>query len=583
MAASFRFSPRANRAHEIAWRPWGPDAFAEAEAAGRPVYLLLTAGWGEWCHRLDEEALSDPDLIATLNEHFIPMRVDADRHPHVQDRYIAGGWPTNAFLTPTGEVLWSAAYTEPHELQRVATGVQRAWDGDRATLLGEIERRRRALEAARTRHPPPGLVRREAADDVLSALRAAYDPRNGGFGDTPRFPDADPLELLYLHGGRGDAEAAAMADTTLDGILAGHLWDAEDGGFFRYATGADWTEPRREKLLETQAELLRAFALGAHLRQRPDWAERAERTVAWVDQALGRPDGLWAGSLVAEPGYFEDDAAARASRPAPVPDQALFTHWNALWIQALAEAGGRLARADWIARAATALETLLETMAAPGGLLYHYAEPDQEARIDFLMVDALEAARACQTLAELTGVELWMERALALAAAMRKTYWSDEGGFWDRAKTGHDVGILRYRDRPFDLNAHAARFWLHLALANQTGGHRAVAERILAILSPRAGRWGVAGAPFALAAEEFFDRPLVLVVVGPPEATAALRGAALAVPVPGRRVVNLPRGGRLDNADLAAVEGGALYVCRSGSVSAPVRQPADLPEALGGR
>src|SRR5262245_38098680 len=107
MPMSFRFSPRPNRADEIHWRAWNADAFAEAVKADKPVLLNLTAMWCHWCHLMDETTYSDHDLIALINDNMIAVRVDADQHPHVQDCYIAGGWPTNAFLTPTGEVLWS--------------------------------------------------------------------------------------------------------------------------------------------------------------------------------------------------------------------------------------------------------------------------------------------------------------------------------------------------------------------------------------------------------------------------------------------------------------------------------------------
>src|SRR5690606_20853156 len=148
----------------------------------------------------------------------------------------------------------------------------------RAELQGEIDRRRRALEAARGRQVAVGLVRREAADDVFSALLDAFDPRNGGFGTAPKFPLPDAIELLFVQAARlGDEGSRAVAERTLDGMLAGELFDPIDGGSFRYALAADWTEPRREKPLETNAGLLRAYALGAHLLERRDWRAAAER------------------------------------------------------------------------------------------------------------------------------------------------------------------------------------------------------------------------------------------------------------------------------------------------------------------
>src|SRR5687768_15755313 len=160
MSDNFRFSPRPNRAHEIQWRSWGAKAFADAAAANKPVLLNLTAVWCHWCHLMDETTYSDPALISLINENFLPIRVDADKQPHVQDRYIAGGWPTNAFLTPTGEVLWSGTYITADEFRAVATSVLTAWRERRDELASEIEKRRRAMEAARGRGIPFGLVRR---------------------------------------------------------------------------------------------------------------------------------------------------------------------------------------------------------------------------------------------------------------------------------------------------------------------------------------------------------------------------------------------------------------------------------------
>jgi len=129
--SDFRFSPRANRAHEIAWRAWGDEAFAEARAVGKPVLLAISAVWCHWCHVMDETSYSDPQVMAAIADGFVAVRVDNDRRPDVNRRYNMGGWPTIAFLTAAGEVLTGATYLVP---RLGATG--------RAT--GPITRRSRA-------------------------------------------------------------------------------------------------------------------------------------------------------------------------------------------------------------------------------------------------------------------------------------------------------------------------------------------------------------------------------------------------------------------------------------------------------
>ncbi|MGQ0813755.1 MAG: DUF255 domain-containing protein [Gemmatimonadota bacterium] len=558
---SFRFSSRPNRAREINWRTWSHDAFAEAAAADKPILLNLTAVWCHWCHLMDETTYSEAGLIQLINDKLIPVRVDADQHPHVQDRYIAGGWPTNAFLTPTGEVLWSGTYVPPEQFTQVASGVLGAWGERRAELKLEIERRRKALDAARGRHHVVGLVRREAADDVLSATIDAYDERNGGFGTEPKFPYVDAIELLFVHGVRDNADYLRMGEQSLDGMLAGQLWDSKVGGFYRYATAADWSSPREEKLLSVNAALLRIYALGASAHRRAEWRDIAKRIVAWVDSTLRLKDGLWRGSDAHD-------------------DDVLYTNYNAQWIRALAEAGGRLGEQQWITTARTALAALLQLMHAPGDLMFHYRLAAGAPQIGFLLSDTNDTARAAIAVAQATGDTTYLDHARRLAGGMEHGFWAEDGGFWERTKGADEVGALRYREKPFDANAEATRLLNDLTSATGERRYRALAERVLAVLSPQAGRCGVAGAGYALAVDEFFDPPMQVVIVGTGAQADALRAAALQLPLTARRVWSLPAGGRIGQLSFEPQAQPVSYIAGSRGMSPPVGQPERLHEAL---
>lgn len=557
----FRFSPRPNRAHDIQWRSWGAEPFAEAVAADKPILLNLTAVWCQYCHEMDETTFSDNNIITLINDQLIPVRVDADQYPHVQDRYIAGGWPTNAFLAPTGEVLWAGTYVTAEQFTEVAGSVLGAWNERRDALKLEIERRRKALETARTRQHGPGLVRREAADDVLAATIEAYDERNGGFGGAPKFPYVDAIELLFVQGARNNTDYLRMAEHSLDGMLAGDLWDREQGGFYRYAATAEWTDPREEKLLIVNAALLRIFALGASVNRRDEWRDTAVKIVEWADRALGRPDGLWAAS----------DAPN---------DDVLNTSYNAQWIAALACAGGRLRRTDWIMAARAALDTLLETMAAPNGLMFHFRSGSAAPQISFLLADSVDTARASIAVAQVTGNTHYFAEARRLATAIENTFWSETGGFWDRAKGADEVGMLRFRDVPFENNADAARLLNDLHLPTGERRCRALAERVLATLSAQAGRHGVAGAGYALAVDDFFDPPLQIVITGTGAEADALRQTALALPIANRAVWTMPEGGRVGQLNFARQPQPAAYIASSRGMTPPVTEPDKLEEAL---
>ncbi len=504
MAESFRYSPRPNQADRIHWRPWSRDAFAEAAQAGRPVLLHLSAVWCRACQEMDETTFSDDSVIELINTSVVPLRVDADRSPHIQDRYIAGGWPTNALLAPSGEVFWSDTFVDGPELRRVVRGVLEAWAERRGELELEIQRRRKAMEAARSRRPAVGLVRREAADDVLTGAQDQFDARNGGFGDAPKFIHAEAIELLLLEAQRlGNPAWSAMVERTLDGMLAGEIEDSVDGGFHHYALNADWTHPQVEKLLGVNARALSAFSLAAAHTGREDWRAAAARTVDWVETTLSR-DGLWAGSQYADPEYFREGVAGRRTQSPPPIDDTVYTASSGMWIAALADAGRLLGRSEWVERASAGLDTLLDTMAAPGGSLLHFRADGTEPASG-LLVDLLHGARAALAVASAGDRQDALHHAQRLIGVLEAGLWTDGGGFTDHRQSPDSIGALRFQDCPFEENALAARLMLDLSRRTRERTYRAMAERILAVLSPLAGRYAVEGATFAIAVDEFFE------------------------------------------------------------------------------
>jgi hypothetical protein len=223
---------------------------------------------------------------------------------------------------------------------------------------------------------------------------------------------------------------------------------------------------------------------------------------------------------------------------------------------------------------------LLSAMAAPGDLLYHFCDQDSAPRLPTLLLDVVEAARAGLAVHQATGSAAALEHARLLARAMERNFWAGEGGFYDRVRSDQDVGALRYRDQPFELNALAARVLLDLASATAERGWRAHAESTLAILSPAAGRWGAAGATFAMAAEEHFQPPARTLIVGDPAAAAHLREAALALPLPAHRVWSMPGGGTLGALSIPAEPSPAAYVCTARGRSPAITTGPELQPAL---
>ena len=544
----FHFSPRPNRAAEINWHGWSEEAFAEAGRLDRPILLSISAVWCHWCHVMDETTYSHAGVIDLINREYVPIRVDNDLRPDINQRYNMGGWPTTAFLTSSGEILTGATYMPPEQmadaLARVAT-YYRTHQPEIASKVLE-SKKRAGSGVARS----AGTLDDASVDTVLDAVKNAYDAEYGGFGSAPKFPQTDAILLLLEQAQlRGEADLREMATHTLERMAAGGTYDHVEGGFFRYSTTQDWSVPHFEKMLEDHAGLVAALSLaGAQ--------DTLDASTSYLDTVLRDPEtGLYAGSQDADEHYYSLDAEGRARATAPYVDRRIYTSWNAALAIAYLDAAARCVRPVLRDHAASLLERLFADRYRPGAGMEH-AEgvagqlPDQ--------VWALWAAvRAHQ--AGLAGD--WLEKARDIAEHLEKSYGdSDLGGYFDHA--GNDqLGRLSERIKPLVENSIAAMALAELdTLTGEPdqpylGRARRALESVAAL--PR--QYGLMAAVFARAV----DRLRHVIKVSTGNALLA-RAAMLAHPY---TVID-------PNGDDRAV------VCVGTICLAPVSTPAAIVEAI---
>src|SRR5262249_60733612 len=94
---------------------------------------------------------------------FVPIRVDNDVRPDINQRYNMGGWPTTAFLTPRGDVLTGATYLPPDQMADALGRVGSYYRTRKPEIVAAVlEGRRRAgaAVAASAAWHDPGMVDR---------------------------------------------------------------------------------------------------------------------------------------------------------------------------------------------------------------------------------------------------------------------------------------------------------------------------------------------------------------------------------------------------------------------------------------
>jgi uncharacterized protein YyaL (SSP411 family) len=583
---SFRFSPRPNRASEIAWRTWDQKAFQEAQVADKPVLLAISAVWCHWCHVMDETSYSDPEVIRLINERYVPIRVDNDERPDVNRRYNMGGWPTTAFLTPDGEIVHGGTYVPPDAMRANLAQVADLWSTQRADLAQRVAEMREKENEARA--PKAGDISFQIVDQIGSLIRGQYDPQFGGFGREPKFPQPKLLRfLLDEHRRFGYPEIATMLHRTLGAMAAGGMYDHVEGGFFRYSTTRQWEIPHYEKMLEDNAELLTIYA-EAHRSFPSAGYDRVVRDVIrWMDAVLWQDDRqLWAGSQDADEHYYTlDSQEERAKHDAPFVDRAIYTSWNDLAASAYFAAWAALDEGAFGDRAHNALGSLAERMWDEHTNTLYHSDAGDGPKVPNLLGD-LAAHLAALLDAHETGR---LKRALGLAVRTAGTIRDrledrEHGGFFDAPEKPGEPGRLSRRERPIEENALAAEGLLRLAALTGDNAWRELALRALRSFVGEYRQWGQFAASYASAVARALAEPLVVTVVGPADDVVAnalwRRARATSDPARSLHRVEPAR----DDETLARLgfpaDRVAAYVCIGTVCSAPIVDEASLGRAL---
>jgi uncharacterized protein YyaL (SSP411 family) len=254
----------------VDWHPWGPEAFERARAEDKP--LLLSVGYSacHWCHVMERESFENDEIAGLMNQLFVNVKVDREERPDVDQIYMQavqamtghGGWPMTVFLTPEGVPFYGGTYYPPVDRQgmpgfpRLIQSVAEAYRSRRGEI---VEAGRQLLEQMRQ-----GERLRSSAtlltDEILLGAYQAFaqelDPREGGMGRAPKFPQPMNWEFLLRFWKRtGNAHALDMARLTLTKMERGGMYDQVGGGFHRYSVDSQWLVPHFEKMLYDNGQL----------------------------------------------------------------------------------------------------------------------------------------------------------------------------------------------------------------------------------------------------------------------------------------------------------------------------------------
>lgn len=557
----------AGQDREIDWLAWSPAAFEQAREQDGFVFLYLEAVWCHWCHVMQQRTFSDTTVQSLLERHYVATRVDHDAHPALANRYRAWGWPALIFLAPDGtEIVKRAGYIAPKPFARLLRAI-----------VEDPSPEAPGTAAIQPDHSGHALLPESLRRKLHERHRQAHDEALGGLDIMQKFVDRDSVEYAMTLAATGDGDEAERARRTLDAALA--LIDPVWGGAYQYSTGGDWKTPHFEKIMRTQAGMMRVYARAYAQFGDPAYLRAVRDIRRYLLSFLRDPSsGAFYVSQDADliPGrkaedYFAMGDQARRARGIPAIDKSRYALHNGLAVHALVHDYAYTGDDAALDAARRAARWVLAERSLPGGGFHHGPEQDRGP----FLGDSLHMGRALLALYEATGERAWLARSVVAADFVIDRFRREGSGFRGGVSDGTPIDALP----DLDENVAAAR-WLN-RLGHFTGDpeHEKAARHAMRYLStPEIALSRMTDAGILLADREIGSAPLHLTVVGPKSETVtqSLLQTALGTPHSYRRVELWdPAEGDLPNHDVRypQFERPAGYVCNDGRCSAPSFEP----------
>ena len=310
----------------VDWYPWNDEALALAKKEHKLIFLSVGYSTCYWCHVMEREVFSNPEIAEMMNENFINIKIDREERPDLDEIYMTatqllvqrGGWPNSVFLTPDLKPFYAGTYFPPADtpgrpgFPTILDAVHEAWVTREAEVIESANQISNTIEMATSRGFTAlnaRAVDRSLTTSALDYLRTAYSHAYGGFGTAPKFPSPANLEFLLSEYQREsglqtprakDESLLKMITHTLDMMAYGGMYDQIGGGFHRYSVDAKWLIPHFEKMLYDNAQLAKVYLRAYQLTQEPRYRRVAEEVFSYIFREMTAPEGGFYSALDAE-------------------------------------------------------------------------------------------------------------------------------------------------------------------------------------------------------------------------------------------------------------------------------------------
>ncbi|MBI2651890.1 thioredoxin domain-containing protein [Candidatus Woesearchaeota archaeon] len=466
---------------KVNWLEWGKESFEKAKKEDKPILLDLTAVWCHWCHVMDSTSYSDDECAEIINKDFIPIKVYIDKRPDIRERYNMGGFPSTVFLNSEGHIITGDTYIPPQRFKLMLENVKNAYKNR------EDEIKKRIIENEKIQKEKSintkSKINQDNIKEILLSIEDNFDSFYGGFGAQPKFPSPEVLDLLFLQYKKTQNEKYLdMALKTLDGMYEG-IHDKADFGFFRYSVTQDWKMPHYEKMLDTNAGLLRNYAVAFNITKNEKYKKIAKEIINYVNNFLSdQKNGGFYGSQDADEEFYHLKPEERKNKKQPYVDKTIYVDWNAMMISSYIKTGAVLNDDSTIQFAIKTVDFILDKCYDNKNSLFHFF--DGKASINGLLSDNIYFLNCLIDTYFITQNQKYFVKIKEIAEFILDNFYDKEnGGFYDKIIKEEDLGTLKYKEKQFLENSFSAIIFLRLYFLIKDKKYKQAAERTISFFA----------------------------------------------------------------------------------------------------
>ncbi|MCB1181283.1 MAG: thioredoxin domain-containing protein [Chlamydiia bacterium] len=292
----------------IDWYPWGEEAFVAAKEEDKPIFLSIGYATCHWCHVMEEESFSNPDVAKFMNKTFVNIKVDREEMPEVDSLYMefaqaimsgGAGWPLNVILTPDLMPFFATTYLPPETgqgmmgLRSLSNRIDEIWKNpeEREKVVFQAGK---IVEVFASSIQVGGneLPTQDQIGEAANLLFKMADPIYGGTKGVPKFPIGFQVGfLLRFVKKTADSRALFYVERTLDMMHRGGIYDHLGGGFSRYTVDERWQVPHFEKMLYDNAILARSYLEAWEFTRHHFYREVCQEILGYISREMTDEQG----------------------------------------------------------------------------------------------------------------------------------------------------------------------------------------------------------------------------------------------------------------------------------------------------